>query len=271
MGSFDRLVRKVVPSAAHLSYNPLFKIVGDAISGIPNLFFSEYRELPPNHMRVRVGVNNKLLFNQPYHLWLGMQYWVRWLTKGYVRPDSDVVEIGCGCGRIAHPLRNDWFTGTYLGIDIDKELLQWCSEHFPKDKFAFLASTHKSATYTSDTSSEAIKFFFGEMASKDFIYSTSLYTHLLVPELVNYTSESFKVLREDGVMCMTFFCLDSIERGGRWNFEHKIGDAYVENLKYPEAAVAYTKEFMEGVAREAGFTNIDFLLNPVQSWLVCRK
>lgn len=271
MSGFDRLARKVVPSAAHLSYNPLFKILGNALSSVPNLFFTEYRELPPNHMRVRVGVSNKLLFNQPFHLWLGMHYWMRWLSNDYVKPDSDVVEIGCGCGRIALPLRNDWFTGTYLGIDIDRELLQWCSEHFPPEKFTFLASNHKSATYTSSVSSEATEFSLGEIESKDFIYSTSLYTHLLVPELINYTSESFKALRHGGVMCMTFFCLDSVERGGRWNFEHKIGDAFVENLKRPEAAVAYTKEFMEEVARTAGFTNVDFLLNPLQSWLVCKK
>ena len=72
-------------------------------------------------------------------------------------------------------------------------------------------------------------------------------------------------------MCMTFFCLDSIERGGRWTFEHKLGEAYVESLKYPEAAVAYTKDFMEGVARSAGFKDVTVLLNPVQSWLVCKK
>lgn len=157
------------------------------------------------------------------------------------------------------------------GIDIDQELLGWCAENFPKYKFSFRLSEHKSATYITGGDSRPTTFSFGELASKDFIYSTSLYTHLLVPELENYTSESYKALRERGVMCMTFFCLDSVERGGRWTFQHRMGEAYVENLKYPEAAVAYIKEFMESVARSAGFTDIEILLNPVQSWIVCRK
>ncbi len=271
MTSIDRLVRAFIPSAAKLSYNPAFRFLGDAASEIPALIYPEFRDLPPNHLRVRVGVSNEVLFNQAYHLKVGIDFWLQWLSSGYVTGSSDIVEIGCGCGRIAHHLRGDWFKGSYVGIDIDKELLEWSAAHFPRDKFTFMPSPHTSATYSANVVDGGTIFKFPDNWEKNFVYSTSLYTHLLEPELLNYTRESFRVLRHNGVMYMTFFCLDSVERGNRWTFQHKIGEACVENIKYPEAAVAYTRKFMEELCHSVGFSDVSIIESKGQSSLVCRK
>jgi SAM-dependent methyltransferase len=271
MSVIDRLIRKVIPSAARLSYNPLFRIFGNPISIIPAILYPEFRGLPPNHLRVRVGVNNQLFFNQAYHLQVGTGFWWIYLSNGFATSTSDIVEIGCGCGRIAHHLRGGWFEGSYVGIDIDQELLSWSASHFPSTKFTFMLSPHNSATYSGTDAADGAYFSFPKEWKKDFIYSTSLYTHLLEPELLNYTRESFKVLREGGVMCMSFFCLDSIERGNRWTFQHRIGEAYVENIKYPEAAVAYARQFIEDLCRSVGFREVSVQMLPVQSFLICRK
>jgi SAM-dependent methyltransferase len=267
----DRFIRRLIPSTAKLSYNPMFRAVGDAISEIPSLLYSEFRGLPPNHLRVRIGVGNKILFNHGYHLQAGAGFWLSWLSSGYVKADSDILEIGCGCGRIAHHLRGDWFVGSYVGIDIDQELLDWCASNFPAPKFSFLPSPHVSATYASRPLDGGELITFPEAWEKDFIYSTSLYTHLLEKELENYTRESFRVLRPNGVMYMTFFCLNSVELGNRWTFSHKIGEAFVENIKYPEAAVAYTRDFMERLCHSVGFRQVLIIEGPGQSALICRK
>jgi hypothetical protein len=73
-----------------------------------------------------------------------------------------------------------------------------------------------SATYSNRLIEGGAPITFPEHWEKDFIYSTSLYTHLLEDELGNYTRESFRVLRPNGVMYMTFFCMDSVELGNRW-------------------------------------------------------
>jgi SAM-dependent methyltransferase len=267
----DRLIRSFIPSAAKLSYNPAFRIIGDTISEIPSLLYREFRGLPPNHLRVRVGVGNKLLFNHAYHLQAGLGFWLNWLSSGYVRADSNIMEIGCGCGRLAHHLRGDWFTGSYVGIDIDRETLEWNAKNFPSSKFTFLPSPHVSATYTNHSAVKSIPMAFPADWEKDFIFSTSLYTHLLEDELENYTRESFRVLRPNGTMYMTFFCLDSVELGNRWTFKHQIGEAFVENIKYPEAAVAYTREFMERFCYSVGFSHVSIIEGPGQSSLICRK
>lgn len=267
----DRLIRTFIPSTANLSYNAVFRVLGDAISAVPSLFYSEFRELPPNHLRVRVGVGNELLFNQAYHLQAAEDYWLGWMSSGYAKADSSILEIGCGCGRVAHHLRGNWFKGSYVGIDIDPEALKWCVSHFPPPKFTFLPSSHVSATYSSAPVEKGTPVTFPEDWEKDFIYSTSLYTHLLENELINYTRESFRVLRPNGTMYMTFFCLDSVELGNRWTFKHKMGEAFVENIKYPEAAVAYSREYMERLCYSAGFSDVSIIENDGQSSLICRK
>jgi SAM-dependent methyltransferase len=265
MTSIDRFIRAFIPSAAKLSYNSAFRFLGDAASEIPSLIYPEFRGLPPNHLRVRVGVGNEVLFNQAYHLQAGTNFWLQWLSSGYVTGTSDIVEIGCGCGRIAHHLRGDWFKGSYVGIDIDEELLDWSTSHFPRDKFSFMPSPHTSATYSAGTVDEGNLFSFPNDWQKDFVYSTSLFTHLLERELRNYTRESFRVLRPNGTMYMTFFCLDSVTRGNRWTFQHKVAEAHVENIKYPEAAVAYTREFMETLCRSVGFSDVYIMEGPARA------
>jgi SAM-dependent methyltransferase len=271
MPSVEKLIRTLIPSTVVLSHNPAFRLIGNPLSQIPALLYPEFRDLPPNHLRVRVGVGNRLLFNQTQHLQIGKDFWPQWLAAGYVSDTSEIVEIGCGCGRVAHHLRNEWFKGTYVGIDIDEELLAWDSSNFPKEKFTFLRSSHASVTYTSKGNDGSTPHTFPANWQKDFIYSTSLYTHLLEEELLNYTRESYRVLRPNKVMYMTFFCMDSVEIGKRWTFQHKMGQAHVENIKYPEAAVAYTRAYMEELCSSVGFREVSIIESPWQSALVCRK
>jgi len=55
--------RKFVPSVARISYNPVVKMAGNAIAGLLSLPFTELRGLPPNHLRIRIGVGNRILAN----------------------------------------------------------------------------------------------------------------------------------------------------------------------------------------------------------------
>lgn len=76
-------------------------------------------------------------------------------------------------------------------------------------------------------------------------------------------------------MCMTFFCLEDLAAqgllGNRWKFRHQVGRAYVENLEFPEAAVAYEKATIVELAKSLGFFTADVLLPSHQSSLLCKK
>jgi SAM-dependent methyltransferase len=257
----DRTYRKLVPSVARLSYNPVVKIAGDAIARMLALPFPELRDLPPNHLRIRVGAG-----------------WLVVLSQKYCTSSSDVVELGCGCGRIARALKDPWwdpwFKGTYVGVDIDQEMIEYCRNNFPAPCFQFVLSPHKSVTYSSNKScavrETADNLTIADPESKDFVYSFSLFTHLLETEVLDYLQETYRTLRIDGIMYMTFFCMEHVELGRRWTFQHQRGNAYVESLRYPEAAVAYHEVFMTEAVRSCGFREVT-VLKGAPSTLVARK
>jgi SAM-dependent methyltransferase len=272
---FDRAMRKLVPSVGKISYNPVINIVGDAVAFALSLPFPELRDLPPNHLRIRIGVGNRVLTNHVHFVEMGNGIWLDFISKQYCSSTSDVVELGCGCGRIARPLKGSWFQGTYVGVDLDGEMIDYCRNHFPKEKFTFVLSPHKSQTYSPSGTATIVgtteKLAIAEAASKDFIYSISLYSHLLEPEFKEYLQETARILRPGGQMYATFFCIEHVDLGERWTFNYQIGNSYVENEQLPEAAVAYKEEYVRKLVQDAGFTNIIISPKKLQSALVAQK
>ena len=271
----DYAIRRCAPSVAKISYAPILGLALDAIASALALPFRELRDIPPNHLRIRIGVGNRVIANHVHFLEMGSGVWMDFLSRQYCTFNSDIVELGCGCGRIARPLKGAWFQGTYVGVDIDSEMIEYCRSHFPKERFRFVHSPHKSATYssrrqkTAPGKSAALRI--ADANSKDFIFSISLYSHLLEEELLEYLQESARILRVGGIMQMTFFCMDHINLGDRWTFKRAKGNSYIENQKYPEAAVAYTENYIRKLVGEIGFGEITVLPRTVQSSLIARK
>jgi SAM-dependent methyltransferase len=276
---FDRSIRKFVPSLAKLSYNPAFKLLLDAPDLVANIFFPQFRGLPPNHLRVRIGVGNNLFNNQPWYFIGAKDFWFFALNRSLVNFDSTIVDIGCGCGRFAWHFRDyDYnglrFRGKYIGIDIDKEMLDWCRRHFDSERFGFHQTTHASKVY--NESGSGLSYILPIASdSVDFVFSTSLFTHLLDAEILNYMSESFRVLKPDAVMAMNCFLIDYPPNtfGYRHTFRHRLGNAYVESLKLPEAAVAFESRYLFDLAAKIGFRSSEIVTAPGvgQPLLVCRK
>jgi SAM-dependent methyltransferase len=272
----DRIFRKAVPSAAKLSYNPVFRIAGNAIARVLARPFPELRDLPPNHLCIRVGSGNRILNGHINFIKASSDCWLTFLSRRYCTSGSDVVELGCGCGRVARVLKYPWFEGTYVGIDIDDEMLEYCRHNFPAERFDFILSPHKSTTYSSGNlpARPEVECALAIAApdSKDFVYSLSLYSHLLEKELIDYLRASYQILRAGGIMYMTFFCMEHVELGRRWTFRHRRGNAYVESARYPEAAVAYHKAFITELATDCGFREVTVTQRgATQSELVARK
>ena len=57
----DRIFRKIVPSIARASYNPVVKVSTNVVAGLLSRPFDELRELPPNHLRIRTGAGNRIV------------------------------------------------------------------------------------------------------------------------------------------------------------------------------------------------------------------
>ena len=276
----DKAIRRFLPSASRLTYNPVFKLVVDCFDVLPKLLYEELSKIPPNHLRIRVGVGNRIFANQVIYLTGPKDFWMHAFHAGLCRLDSTVVDIGCGCGRYAHPLRDyrfksEQFTGKYLGIDIDEEMLEWCSRHYDSERFSFCRSNHASKAYRGAANGNSHYRVPLADASADFVFSTSLFTHLLEEQVANYCQESCRILRPGGHMAMACFSLDHPPPtyGGRHTFQHQMGNSFVESREVPEAAVAYREAFLFGVAHSAGFRTAELQTAPGewQPMLICQK
>jgi predicted SAM-dependent methyltransferase len=163
-----------------------------------------------------------------------------------------------------------------VGVDIDNEMIEYCRNNFPAERFEFILSPHKSTTYSPDnscvTSNTSFDLAIAAPESKDFVYSLSLYTHLLETEALDYLEETYRMLRVDGIMYMNFFCIEHVELGRRWTFQHRRGNSYVESTRYPEAAVAYYEAFMTKLVANCGFREVTVMpRGNAPSELVARK
>lgn len=281
--SFDRAIRKIFPSTSKLTFNPLFKAVVNAFDLVPRLVFPEFRGLPPNHLRIRIGVGNRILNNQVHYLTQARDFWMFAFSERLANSQSTVVDIGSGCGRWAHWLRDynfrgRTFTGRYIGIDIDAEAIAWCERHFDAERFRFHHSTDASVSYNQAGEASSSHYTVPEAdGSADLIVSNSLLTHVLEAELENYIKESYRLLKSGGAIMHSHFNLDHppASYGTRHTFQHSIGNARVESLEQPEAAVAYRTDYLFKVCRAAGFKDCEIVHMPGgaqhQPILLCKK
>ena len=109
--SLDRALRKLFPSTSKLTFNPVFRAAVNALDVVPRLMFPEFCELPPNHLRIRIGVGNRILNNQTHFLVHARDFWMFVFSEGIATMHSDILDIGAGCGRWAHWLRDYNFRG----------------------------------------------------------------------------------------------------------------------------------------------------------------
>ncbi len=275
----NRAVRRLVPSTANLTYHPIFLRLLDLFDWLPKLWFREFRKLPPNHLRIRVGVSNRLFANQAKHLMQGIDGWLHWFSNGWVDLESDIIELGVGCGRRAMHMRDfeahgERYAGSYLGIDIDGEALAWDRANFD-ERFEFAQSTQASSVYRNELESDVRFQIPRPDGSVDFMFAGSVFSHLLEDAARDYLTEAARVLKPGARLVFSCFCLDLDNRkmGERYTFGHQIGLAYVESLAQPEAAVAYDSADIKGLVTEAGFRSVEVMTGPhdVQNSVVCER
>lgn len=280
--TLERLGRRVVPAWPVISRRRWLIWPLDAVDWLVRQPMPEFRRLPPARMRLRVGVGNRLLFNHAMFLRDPTNFWFDVLNNRLATLGSNVLDLGCGCGRTALPLRDfeyfgRRFRGQYTGVDVDAEMLAWCRANFPAHRFRFL-EVGRSGDLPSDS-----RVYAGDErgpsrldvadASQDFVLSNSLFTHLLEADTRRYFQEAARVLRPGGQFHLSVFFKDGAAgaRGGRWRFEHRLGEAWVESRRYPEAAVAYERATVEAWLHEAGFHRLRTLPSGRQSVIRCAK
>lgn len=206
-----------------------------------------------------------------------LEEWFRWgdewavlarVYAGLCGP-SRVLEIGCGLGRVAFPLRYVLGEGgSYDGFEISHDKVDWLQRTFtpawPAFRFAWadVRNTH----YNPGGRTAAAEYEFPyEDDSFDLVLAPSVFTHMLPDAAANYLRETARVMRPGGRCLFSFFLLDNYRPGhprphgfGRPDFDldHRI-EAAGEDFALafpddPERMTGYRLELIERLAGRAG-------------------
>lgn len=167
-------------------------------------------------------------------------------------PEMDVLDVGCGQGRMARPM-TEFLKGRYEGFDIDKSGIAWCKAHYrDASNFTFHHADVFNARYnkTGQIAAKDYRFPF-EDDSFDRVFLTSVFTHMFRDDVANYLSEIARVLKPGGKTLVTWFLLDDISRQSQhpvMQFKYDVDEVSRTTVKSnPEAAMAFDIEFVRGL------------------------
>lgn len=189
---------------------------------------------------------------------------VGWLQEyGGLQPHEDVLEIGCGIGRIAAPLTQYLRDGTYRGFDIVPHGIEWCQRKITSQypNFTFFVSDIYNKAYNPRGKQKPSEYSF-PFADKsfDFVFLTSVFTHMLADDVEHYAREIGRVLRPGGrCYCTAYLINDDARRFMDAGKSHRIFQpistdprSWTDNPQVPEAAIGFEQDYLFGVFEKCG-------------------
>jgi len=181
-----------------------------------------------------------------------------------LRPNGKILDIGCGCGKIARPLV-PYLTqeGRYDGIDITHAAIDWCQLAYQGfGNFKFHLADLQSSRYNASGVQKASNYRFPfESATYDVIFLGSVFTHMIPEDASHYINEIGRVLKPGGKCLATFFVLDDESRRNVLakkttpTFSHRFGEeCRVESEAVPESAIAYDETLIRKMYSASGLS-----------------
>ena len=181
--------------------------------------------------------------------------------------DDDVLDIGCGSGRLAIPLLEFLGPqGSYRGFDIVPDWIRWCEDNITSrnPRFRFTLADIRNRKYNPSGAVEASAYRF-PYGSDSFAvaFATSVFTHLMPADVENYVTEAARVLEPGGRLLATFFLLGDRSRAGvrtgsaAIDFGHRLDGCWVTDPALPELAVAYDEKDVRKLHREHGLELVE--------------
>ncbi len=198
---------------------------------------------------------------------IGNDFLKYFIELGNLKPNARVLDIGCGIGRMAIPLTEYLDkTGSYEGFDIVSMGIDWCQKNIstrhPNFQFQLAEIVNQSYNQNGTVQASDYKFPY-DNESFDFIYLTSVFTHMLPKDMENYFSEITRVLKKNGRCLITFFLLN--EESHRFiaakqtsqDFQYVFNGYRAVDKNNPESAVAYEEDIIRNLYKKHGFTIIE--------------
>ncbi len=144
---------------------------------------------------------------------VGREFFQYFVEKIKIQPNDHILDIGCGIGRMAIPLtkflKKD---GKYFGFDIDQNGIEWCQKNITTKypNFTFQHVNIYNPYYNKKGTIQAKNFRFPcENEIFDFVFATSVFTHMPQNQVMQYLQEIHRVLKNEGIFLVTFFDINN--------------------------------------------------------------
>lgn len=161
---------------------------------------------------------------------------------------------------MARPLTSFLSEGTYDGVDISGAAVEWCQEayrSYPNFRFHHINAANGYYNPHGSFASAECKMPFADR-SFDFVFLTSVFTHMLADDVRHYLKEIYRVLVPGGKVLFTAFILNEQtgdlirQRASCFSFAHSLDRCFVEWSEMPERAVAFEEHVVRAFLEESG-------------------
>lgn len=178
---------------------------------------------------------------------------IQWLS---IKPNQKILDIGCGCGRIAiHFINYLNEQGQYIGIDSNKKLITYCKDNISvtNNNFQFKFIDAYNGAYSKDGKIKCQDIIFPiDDESVDIVIMWSVFTHMYLEDIDSYLKEIHRVLKKGGLFISSFnlyneFISNQIKMEKAYlDIKYKINeDSYSLDKETPEYGFAHKEEMVK--------------------------
>ncbi len=194
---------------------------------------------------------------------IGREFLRYFVEFGGLQPFHRVLDVGCGIGRMARPLTEYLDAhGSYDGFDIVEAGVEWCQRNITPHcrNFRFRKVDLYNPSYNASGRLQASDYIFPYRSrSFDFVFLTSVFTHMLPAAVENYVREINRALKIGGSCFATFFLQNAETRQlgeagrGAFIFRYRRDGYWIADPAGPdENAVAYDEDYVLDLYRRCG-------------------
>jgi SAM-dependent methyltransferase len=191
------------------------------------------------------------------------------VRKAGLKPESTVLDYGCGLGRFANAASDFLTSGRYVGYEPNQRALRFLrSAYAGRSNFRFFGEELRgSEDYVGlqfgRLSSEGVSAHEVELKELEGLdatvqYSSSVFTHMWIPAIENVLRALRKAMAPGGVAVNSWLIVDAIaEHGMRRGIAdrrlpHEVRGARTYSLDNPLLCTAYTPEQVKEMYRRSG-------------------